>query len=114
LETSAYHPLDPVPYCRVYTVKWKGVIYYDRQRIEVFSAGCPLCKEAIEMVRRNTCPSCEVSVLDMNDPAVSKRARELGIRTVPAVMIDGRLADCCKGTGPDEATLKSLGPGRAL
>lgn len=85
-----------------------------KRKIEVFSAGCPICKEAIEMVKRNICPSCEISVLDVNDPRVLDRAKELGIRAVPAVVIDGKLADCCKGTGPDEATLKSLGLCKAL
>jgi len=85
-----------------------------RRKIEVFSAGCPLCRETVDMVKRNSCPSCEVSVLDMNNPDVSKRARELGIRSVPAVVIDGVLADCCKGRGPDEAILRSLGLGRPL
>lgn len=82
--------------------------------IEVFSAGCPACDETIEMVKRNTCPSCEITVLDMNDPAVANRAKSLGIRSVPVVVIDGKLADCCSGRGPDEATLKAAGLGQPL
>ncbi len=83
-----------------------------KRTIEVFSAGCPACRETIDLVNRMACPSCEVSVLDMNDPQVAERAREMGIRSVPAVVIDGRLADCCAGRGPDEATLRSAGLGR--
>ncbi len=83
-----------------------------KRRIEVFSAGCPACRETVDLVNRMACPSCEVSVLDMNDPQVAERAREMGIRSVPAVVIDGRLADCCAGRGPDEATLRSAGLGR--
>ena len=82
--------------------------------IEVFSAGCPVCDETIEMVKRNTCPSCKITVLDMNDSAVANRAKRLGIRSVPAVVIDGKLADCCAGRGPDEATLKAAGLGQPL
>jgi predicted DsbA family dithiol-disulfide isomerase len=48
----------------------------------------------------------------MNDPAVANRAKSLGIRSVPAVVIDGKLADCCTGRGPDEATLRSAGIGQ--
>ncbi len=77
-----------------------------KRKIEVFSAGCPACEETIELVNRAACPSCEVSVLDMNDPQVAKRAKELGIRSVPSVVIDGKLADCCAGRGPDETTLR--------
>jgi glutaredoxin len=85
-----------------------------KRRIEVFSAGCPVCDEAVEMVRRISCPSCEVKVLDMRDPEVARRAKDLGIRSVPAVAIDGRLADCCRGRGPDEETLKAAGIGTPL
>jgi glutaredoxin len=83
-----------------------------KRKIEVFSAGCPACQETIDLVNRVACPSCEVSVLDMTDGAVSKRARQLGIRSVPAVVIDGKLADCCAGRGPEEGTLRAAGLGR--
>lgn len=82
--------------------------------IEVFSAGCPVCDEAIEMVKRNACPSCEVNVLDMKDQAVANRTKNLGIHSVPAVVIDGKLADCCYGRGPYETTLKNAGLGQSL
>ena len=82
--------------------------------IEVFSAGCPACDEAVSMVRDVACPSCDVSVLDMNDPTVASRAKSLGIRSVPAVVIDGKLADCCTGRGPDEATLRAAGLGQPM
>jgi glutaredoxin 3 len=84
------------------------------RRIEIFSAGCPVCQETVEMVNRISCASCDVNVLDMKDPAVAKRAQDLGIRSVPAVAIDGKLADCCAGRGPDEATLKAAGIGTPL
>lgn len=85
-----------------------------KRTIEVFSAGCPACQETIDLVNRVACPSCEVDVLDMNDSHVAKRAKELGIRSVPAVVIDGKLADCCAGCGPDEASLRSAGLGQPL
>ena len=59
--------------------------------IEVFSAGCPACAETIDLVNRVACPSCEVTILDMRDPAVAGRAATLGIRSVPAVAIDGQV-----------------------
>jgi len=74
-----------------------------KRRVEVFSAGCALCEDAIAMVSRVACNSCEVEVLDMRDPSVAARAKSLGVRTAPAVVIDGRLAACCTGAGPDEA-----------
>ena len=60
------------------------------------------------------CPSCELSVLDTRDPDVAERAKKLGVRSLPAVAIDGVLAECCKGSGIDEATLRAAGVGRPL
>jgi len=85
-----------------------------KRKVEVFSAGCPACQETVKLVESLACPSCEVQVLDMSDPAVAGRANGLGVRSVPAVAIDGQLAYCCAGRGPDEATLRAAGLGRPL
>lgn len=85
-----------------------------KRKIEVFSAGCSVCQETIEMVKRNACQSCEIAVLNVSDSNVADRAKQLGVRSVPAVVIDGKLADCCAGRGPDEATLKAAGLGQLI
>ena len=85
-----------------------------KRTIEIFSAGCAVCEETVTLVKQIACPSCDVTVLDMHDPEVARRAKQLGIRTVPAVVINGTLAACCTGNGPDEATLRAAGLGQAL
>ena len=85
-----------------------------KRSVEVFSAGCPTCEETISMVQQIACPSCEVLVLDMHDAAVATRAKGLGIRSVPAVVVDGKLAECCAGRGVDETALRAAGIGQAL
>lgn len=85
-----------------------------KRTIEVFSAGCPACDETVNLVKRTACPSCEVTVLDMKDPDVAERAKSLGVRSVPAVAVDGKLAACCAKGGPDEATLRAAGLGQPL
>jgi glutaredoxin 3 len=85
-----------------------------KRKIEVFSAGCPACQETVALVNQVACPSCEVTVLDMKDPKIASRAKGLGIRSVPAVVIDGKLADCCTGRGPEEATLRAAGLGQTI
>lgn len=85
-----------------------------KRKIEVFTAGCPACEETIQLINRIACPSCETTVLDMNEPAVASRAKNLGVRSVPAVVIDGTLADCCAGHGPQEAALRAAGVGQAI
>ncbi|HUG68505.1 MAG TPA: thioredoxin family protein [Pirellulaceae bacterium] len=86
----------------------------DKRKVEVFSAGCPACDETIRLIKSIACPSCDVDVLDMHDPNVASRAKSLGVQSVPAVVIDDKLADCCSGRGPDEATLKSAGLGQPI
>jgi len=83
----------------------------NKRKIEIFSAGCPVCQDAIAAIKDNACASCAVTILDMNDPSVSSRAKNLGIKSVPAVVIDGELADCCRGRGPDIEALKAAGLG---
>jgi len=85
-----------------------------KRKIEIFSAGCPVCEETIAMVNRLACTSCEITILDINDRDVASRARRLGIRSVPAVAVNDELADCCAGRGPDEKTLRAAGVGQSI
>ncbi|MEO8726741.1 MAG: thioredoxin family protein [Acidobacteriaceae bacterium] len=84
-----------------------------KRNVEVFTAGCICCDEAVALVRRIACSSCEVTVHDMKQESVTKRAQGLGIKRVPTVVIDGKIADCCTGA-ISEANLRSAGLGSAL
>ena len=86
----------------------------EKRQIEIFSAGCPVCQDTIDLVNRIACASCEISVLDMHDKAVTARATELGIRSVPAVAVNGKLAECCVGHGVDKIALCATGIGQPL
>ena len=81
--------------------------------VEIFSASCPVCEEAIDQVKEIVCSSCEVIVHDMQDSGNCERARNLGIRSIPAVVIDGKLAKCC-GKGTNVEILKQAGLGKSL
>ena len=85
-----------------------------RRKIEIFSAGCAVCDDAVALVQRLACDSCDVAVLDMRDAEVAERARQLGVQSVPAVAVDGRLAGCCAGRGPNEEMLRAAGIGQPL
>lgn len=85
-----------------------------KRKIEIFSAGCPACEETINLVNSLACPSCEIEVLDMRQEAAAKKAEQYGIRSVPAVVINGKPADCCAGRGPEEGSLRSAGVGAAI
>ncbi len=85
-----------------------------KRKVEIFSAGCGCCEETINLVKSIACSSCDITVLDMNRPEIAERAKSLGVRSVPAVVINGELASCCAGRGPDEQTLRSAGLGVPL
>ncbi len=77
-----------------------------KKKVEIFSAGCSTCKETTEMVKR-IAASHEVVIHDMQKSEIASKAKNYGIRSVPAVVIDGKLAGCCAGRGPDEHVLRS-------
>lgn len=86
----------------------------DKRKIEIFSAGCPVCESFVAQVREEACPSCDIAVLDMKSPEVAERAKQLGVGSLPSVAIDGVLASCCTSGGPDMAVLKEAGLGRPI
>jgi len=76
-----------------------------RRKIEVFSAGCPCCTEAVELVEFLAGTEHDIEIRDMHDPAVAAAASAYGIHRLPAIVIDGCLADCYAARDLDEATL---------
>jgi glutaredoxin 3 len=83
----------------------------NKRTVEVFSAGCPACEPTVQLVKSLACPSCDVQVLDMNKLDVAAKAKRYGVTTVPAVVIDGKLASCCTGAGPNKEALRAAGVG---
>ena len=77
-----------------------------KHKIEIFSAGCKTCKDAIEAVRKLAGSEHKVVVRDMHQHEVASRATQHGVRSLPAVMIDGKLAGCCSGRGVEENVLR--------
>ena len=84
------------------------------RKIEVFSAGCPACEETISLIKGIACSSCKIEVLDMRQRKVAERAKAYGIGRVPAVVVDGQLADCCRAPQISEEALRAAGVGAPL
>ncbi len=76
--------------------------------IEFFSADCPFCEDALATVRR-LAAGRPIEVLDVREEAAAQRAGALGVRAVPAVAVDGHLADCCRSGGITEDGLRAAG-----
>ena len=65
-------------------------------KIEIFSAGCPFCEEAVKHINEEVCESCEIIVHDLRDSSIAERARKYGVKRAPAVDVNGNLSRCCK------------------
>ncbi len=84
------------------------------RRIQIFSAGCEICEQTIQLIQDLACQSCEVEILDIHKPEVARQAREFSIQSLPSVVIDGQLAGCCTDRGVSIDALKTAGLGVPL
>ncbi|MEW6584167.1 MAG: thioredoxin family protein [Nitrospirota bacterium] len=85
-----------------------------QRKVEVFIAGCPLCDETVQLVKKLSCPSCDVTVYDLREKEGIGKAKEYGINSVPTVVVDGKILDCCKRGKITERDIKAAGIGTAL
>jgi glutaredoxin 3 len=86
-----------------------------KRRIEIFSGGCLVCEDTINLIREAACISCDIQVLDAKDPEVVSFARSLGVRRVPSVVItSSKVAECCSNRGVDLEVLKAEGVGQPI
>jgi glutaredoxin len=76
-----------------------------KHKIEIFSAGCENCKDTIETVKKLAGSEHEVVVHDMHQQEIASRAAQHGVRSLPAVLVNGKLAGCCAGRGVEEQVL---------
>ncbi len=83
-----------------------------KRTVEVFTAGCAVCDEAVQAVKKIACESCDVQVQDMRTDAAKTKARKYGIKRVPAIVVNGQLAECCQQSGVDAGVLQRLGVGQ--
>ena len=80
-----------------------------RAKIEIFSAGCTTCREGIRAVQELVGKDHDITILDMhNDRGAPGRAKELGVNRIPAVVVNGKLAQCCQSKPVDVGVIRSL------
>ena len=60
----------------------------------------------LQLLRSWQAQEHEVIVHDMHQEAIAGRAAQHGVRSVPAVVINGKLAECCAGRGIQENVLR--------
>ncbi len=84
-----------------------------KRKVEIFTAGCYLCDDVVKLVEGIACDSCEVSIYDLNNEGQDK-ARAYGITSVPTVVIDGKIADCCRQGKVSKSELIVAGIGKPI
>ena len=86
------------------------------RRVEVFTAGCPICEETVRLVQSLTCPSCTVQVYDLREGCATNECREkasrYGITAVPAVAVNEVVLDCCRQEPITADRLRAAGIGQ--
>ncbi len=89
----------------------------EKRRVEVFTAACPLCEDAVRLVTSLACPSCEVQIYDLRKGCATNECREkaarYGVTAVPAVAVNGVLLDCCRREPITADRLSAAGIGQA-
>lgn len=90
----------------------------DKRKVEVFTAGCPVCDPTVKTVKDLACSSCNVHVHDLNKGCDTDECRveaqKYGLKTVPAVVVNGKVVSCCDNKGPQEDELKAAGIGASI
>lgn len=86
------------------------------RKVEVFTAGCPLCDETVKMVQDLACESCEISIYNLQSktPEYLEKAKSHGVNSVPTVVVNGKVLDCCKRGRITREDLETAGIGQPI
>lgn len=85
-----------------------------KRKVEVFTAGCPVCQGVVDMVKDLVCENCEVTFYNLNENEGMAEVKAYGITAVPAVAINGALLECCKRRPITKEDLQAAGLGQPL
>lgn len=92
----------------------KEVSYMAKRKVEVFTAGCPVCTDLVELVKATACPDCQVIIYNLNQGQGVEEAKGYGVTAVPAVVVEGKLLDCCRRARITRDDLEAAGIGKPL
>ena len=76
-----------------------------QHRIDVYSSECAICEDTLELVQRLAGSDHQVFIHDVRRSDIALRAKQLGVRRIPAVFVNGKLLGCCDHRGCDEQLL---------
>ncbi len=87
-----------------------------KRKVEIFTAGCPVCDPVVKLVKETSCENCEIIIYDLVKQCEEKTCTDkmvaYGINQVPSVVVNGKLLDCCD-RGITKQDLVNAGIGQA-
>jgi Hg(II)-responsive transcriptional regulator len=83
-----------------------------KRKVEVFTAGCPVCTDLVDLVKATACPDCQVTIYNLNQGQGLEEAKRYGVTAVPAVVVEGKLLDCCRRAHVTKHDLEAAGIGK--
>ncbi len=88
------------------------------RKIEIFTAGCPVCEPVVAMVKEEACESCDITIHNLveefDNLEVKEKLKAYGVNRIPAVAVDGVLLDCCTNNEVSRDELIKAGVGLPL
>jgi len=64
-----------------------------KHTIEVFTSGCLLCQDTVKIVKEAKCPECTLTEFNiLKKTEYLEKARKHGVKAVPSIVVDGKLA----------------------
>lgn len=90
----------------------------DKRKIEVFTAGCTVCEPVVDIVKSMACDSCDIVIYDISKPCDSRECMDkvklYNITSLPAIVVNGILLDCCTRREVTKEALNSAGIGQLV
>ena len=86
----------------------------NKRRIEVFTAGCPVCNPVVDLVKSFADEEYnEITIYDLVKQCEIKecvsKVEEYGIKRLPAIAVNGQLLSCCNNNGITKEDLLNAG-----
>ncbi len=89
-----------------------------KRRVEIFTAGCPVCTPVVEMVKEVAGESCEIITYnlidDFDNQDVMDKLANYGVKRIPAIAVNGQLLSCCIDNEISRQELIDAGVGQSI
>ena len=89
-----------------------------KRKVEVFTAGCPVCDPVVSLVRETACPSCDVVIYNLaeefDNREIMNKLKSYGVNRRPSIAVNGKLLSCCSDNEITKQDLVDAGIGRPV